>query len=106
MEAPQIDTYILGGLLAVAGYFLKKVLADVDNLKKAEVKHQLTDQKIESNLAMIERNEKVMFKKFTNLHTKNDAQEVLNTEFKVLFASIVAKQDQTLMLLKEIKNKK
>jgi len=93
MEHEEIITYILAGLLAVAGYFLKKVLTDVEYLKKQDMQHALTEQKIASNLDRIEKNERTMFKKFTALHTREEKQREINESLKLALARIDEKLD-------------
>lgn len=93
MEHEEILTYILGGLLAVAGYFIKKVLKDVEDLKGRDIQHALTEQRIDTNVTRIAENEKTMFKKFTSIHTREEKQREINESLKLTLARIDEKLD-------------
>ena len=98
MELSEILSSILLVLLGIVGFFVRKVLSDVEKLKKRDVQNQLTAQVVESNKAAILKNETVMFKKFTSINAKNETQSELNSEVKALLASINTKLD---ILLKD-----
>jgi len=98
MEFADYLSSILAALLLIVGFFLRKVLNDVESLKKSDMTNQLSRQKIETNEKNIEKIEEIFYKKFTNLHAKNEVQSELNSEFKALLASINTKLD---ILLKD-----
>jgi len=88
MEVHEIMSYIimpLGGLLiAIIGYFLKKVLKDSDEMEKELnqilIQHEILKKTVEENAKTITKNEDTMFKKFTNIHARQEVQsELLNT---------------------------
>lgn len=93
MEANDIVTYLALGGVAVIAFFIRKVLADVERLKRTDLQHQLSQQRIESNKELVEKLEAMMHKKFSFIHVREDKQQELNTEFKVLFGQINEKLD-------------
>lgn len=94
MEANEIVTYVAMGGVAVIAFFIRKVLNDIDRLKRADLKNLLAQQEIKTNKELIERNESAMYKKFASIHVREDRQNELNTDFKVLFGQINEKLDQ------------
>ena len=94
MEANEVVTYVAMGGVAVSGFFIRKVLSDIDRLKRADLKNLLAQQEIKSNKDLIDKNETSMYKKFTAIHVREDKQRELNTDFKVLFGQINEKLDQ------------
>ena len=98
MELSEILSSVLLLLIGIVGFFVRKVLSDVEKLKKRDTQNQLTAQVVDSNKAAILKNETVMFKKFTSINAKNESQSELNSEFKALLASINTKLD---ILLKD-----
>jgi len=93
MEANEIVTYVAMGGVAVMFFFIRKVLADVERLKRADMQHQLAQQRIDGNKELVEKLETMIHKKFSSIHVREDKQRELNTEFKVLFGQINEKLD-------------
>jgi len=93
MEFADYLSSIASGLILIVGFFLKKVLSDVEKLKTAETENKILKEKVSTIEKHIEKNEQTMFKKFANIHAKQEIQSELNSEFKQLFASINTKLD-------------
>ena len=93
MEFADYLSSIASGLILIVGYFLKKVLSDVEALKKSEMENSVLKEKVANIDKHIVKNEETMFKKFANIHAKQDIQNEMNTEFKTMLVSINTKLD-------------
>lgn len=97
MELSEIISSGAVALIAVVGFFLKKVLNNVDEIEKdmqvfkvemATIKNQVVE-----NSKHIQRNEDTMFKKFTSIHTREEKQREINEKIHITLAQINGKLD-------------
>ncbi len=88
------------GLIGIVGFFLKKVLSDVERMKAKEVESKLLEQLVKENHKHIERIEVTMLKKFSSVHAREEKQREINEELKLTLVRIDEKLD---LLLKDKK---
>ena len=91
MEAEEIAVIAIGIIIPILGFFLRRVMAQVDQLDK-------TKESNTTNVALIKQRLKSAEEKLEKHHGEIGAQKVQNGAFDVMFAKIDGKLD---MLLSE-----
>lgn len=96
MEVEEIAVIAIGIIIPILGFFLKRVMAKVDHL----------DRKKESNtteVALIKQRLKAAEQKLDKHHSEIGAQQIVNSEFKILFAEINGTLNQINSTLQDLK---
>jgi len=89
----EIGLGLVVALCGIIGFFLKKVIRDVEELKEMKSRGDLIDERIKMVREMTEKNENLIYKKHTTVLAKLETQNELNSVFKEQLASINAKLD-------------
>ena len=83
MDAQAIITTIMGGLITIIGYFLKRIMDEHDKTRDIAIKNQ-------AKLDLVENNHDHLSSRFDMLY---DAVKELTTEIKSLGKEIAKKKD-------------
>ena len=89
----EIGLGLVTALCGIIGFFLKKALNDIDDLKEMKSRGDLIDERVRAIRELAEENKELIYKKHTTILTKLEAQNELNGVFKEQLASINAKLD-------------
>lgn len=92
----QIGIPVLGIVIGILGFFLKKVLADVDSLKECEVDNKVLANQVQTMEKQHDELKTEFYKKYSKFNAKFEKQDDLNGTFKEVLSSINAKLDMLL----------
>jgi uncharacterized membrane protein (DUF106 family) len=87
---------VIGIIIGILSFFLKKTLNDVEKLKEAETENKVLSSQVQSIDRHFEEFKKDTYKKYSKFYAKFEKQEELNSTFKESLSSILAKLDMLL----------
>jgi len=87
---------VIGIIIGILSFFLKKTLNDVDDLKKAEIDNKVLSSQVKHLEKQQDELREDFYKKYSKFYTKFEKQDDLNTQFKEVLSSINTKLDMLL----------
>lgn len=87
---------VIGIIIGILSFFLKKTLNDVEDLKKAEVDNKVLGSQVKHLEKQHEDLKTEFYKKYSKFNAKFEKQDELNSTFKESLSSILAKLDMLL----------
>lgn len=87
----DIVPYIAVLLIGIVGFFLKRAFNQMDEYKDLKTDNKLLSQKVDTQEKTIDELKTTMLKKFTNIHTKQEAQNEINSKIQNTLTQILTK---------------
>ena len=92
----EIGIPVLGIAIGIIGFFLKKSLSDVSELKHSEVDNKVLASQVRTLEKNLEEIKIEAYKKYARFNTKFEKQDDFNSLVKEILSSINAKLDMLL----------
>ena len=92
----EIGIPVLGIAIGIIGFFLKKSLSDVSELKHSEVDNKVLASQVRTLEKNLEEIKIEAYKKYARFNTKFEKQDDFNSLVKEMLSSINAKLDMLL----------
>ena len=89
----EIGIPVLGITIGIIGFFLKKSLNDVEELKKSEVDNKVLINRVDQLEKHLDEMKVDQYKKYAKFNTKFEKQDEFNSSIKEMLSSINAKLD-------------
>lgn len=92
----QIGIPVLAIALGVIGFFVRKSLSDVEELKNANIENKVLANRVDQLEKHIDEMKEDAYKKYAKFNTKFEKQDDFNSHVKEMLSSINTKLDMLL----------